>query len=765
MITLDTFLSKVSAFARSKKVPISKYLNHIYSHEGLHGLCVRLKVIYSWYLQILSGNLSYKKDGWGVDRVKGINFPYIRYAHHLNECFASAIKRDDIDYICAVLDVIRCYKFVQGPVKADYVKMLKEDIFFAKPKPPNNSQDLINGLKDMVKELVKVRFTWDPGKDLRWVYTPSSVLLDTNGKLTLSGTIQDFALLHSDKIKDNFYLVNRVGQLEGGSYAPTGKLAIVGEGGLKTRIVAVMSLVDSSICRPIHDFLQDILRCIPQDCMSDQEKGRIYLDNMTRAHRFIGSIDLKQASWHIPTEWLVAVGRELQIPNGILRYFSDCTFNYDTGCGEFSKGKPTCAAMGLPGTFPLFSLTLHCLIRHILKTKFIPDPDCYRLLGDDIIVTSKRLYHELIRTFHNWSIPISAHKTFYSHCLGEFAGSVSFKGNDISSINWTVLDSGSVNSAYRGKPLLLRYANRMGRHVVNLLKPTSDGSKLVKRMSKSNAQEKKVLLSRMKAGGIENIDYCFYRDMLRLFALLPSNLGGFLGQPIRSRFVAHIVSRKESMLNLACRYLLRHITKDEPETVNVYTYMPGHLGYKYQVYLNLVHELVKDVKWVLTMMKAAQKKITGKVKLNSKEKSFYRLFQYLKSISDLGIDSIDKRLTNKGVELAVPIGSTPINGAMSSIPFKDFDSVTQGLVVPVVPLLRDSYYKPVTGFALPLLNKSRSGVIPKEYSKPKLWSLFKRLLKRASVKRQIEESFAYSLGQRSRFRWDRIYCTVRPELR
>lgn len=752
------FLDRVCRFAQSSRVPISKYLKHIYRHEGPKGLITRAKVIYSWYLQILAGNFVYVKEFWAIDRLGGVNYPSLKYAHKLNVLFASAIERNDYKYICAVLDVIKFYSFIEGPDLSDYAKMLRDDIFYTKPDLPPNAADFLKELKATVSEITKVKFTFDPNKDLKWVYTSSSVLLDHEGREDRTGDVATYAFLYDREIQNNGFLVDRYKDLCR-SDRPFGKLIAIGEGGYKTRIVAVMALADSSICRPVHNFLQDMLAAIPNDCLKDQEKGRKYIEERTAKRLFLSSIDLRQASWHIPCIWLTTVGKELGIPFGILKYFTDTVFFYNDAAGKRHIGEPTCAAMGLPGTFPLFSFTLHVVIRTLMRLNLVCDTDCYRLLGDDIVISSRRVADALTRLFEIWKIPVSKHKCFSSTRLAEFAGTIYYKGHDITPVKWSVMSEASINAAYRGQPLLKRYIERFGRHVDMLLKPTSSISQINRRIEKAKGKKKEILERRKKAGGLNNISYSFYLDMVRLFSLLPSTLGGFLGQPTNG-YLSGILKDKKAMLGCACRYLEAYIDSlDSFDEINVFRSLPSCYSYDYKTFWEISLEQDVDAPldgFLAFMMEKTEKKLTSKERRKKKKNDYFRF------LSSLKVMTADPEQTRGRIDLSVTVpAAETVSSNIVKIKLNDFNK-NEGLLIPVVPLLRDTLSKPVTGFAKELLARSKGRIKIKDSQTSLTWSRYQRLIKRASLIRRIKDAETYSLGSQHQFIWDRLYLSIRP---
>lgn len=79
------------------------------------------------------------------------------------------------------------------------------------------------------------------------------------------------------------------------------RLSIKADAEAKSRPFAILDYWTQSALTPLHDQLYSILRCIPQDCTFDQQKGVEVMSQYTKSQMF--SLDLTAATDRFPMQF------------------------------------------------------------------------------------------------------------------------------------------------------------------------------------------------------------------------------------------------------------------------------------------------------------------------------------------------------------------------------------------------------------------------------------------------------------------------------
>jgi len=200
-----------------------------------------------------------------------------------------------------------------------------------------------------------------------------------------------------------------------------GVIKVIQEGGLKARVVAMPNAGAQIAFRPLHKALGQILRIIPQDCTFNQMKGVEWGAEQLKLGKTMYAVDLSSATDNFPLGFQKAVLESLEY-NYSDAFINTCQMKWGYKDDAFSKlvtytkGQP----MGLYGSFVLFSLSHHIVLRAIeVKVK---KEDTYRILGDDIIINDEEVYTNYLSFMKTCHVPISSHKCLISDFYTEFAG-------------------------------------------------------------------------------------------------------------------------------------------------------------------------------------------------------------------------------------------------------------------------------------------------------------------------------------------------------
>jgi hypothetical protein len=198
-----------------------------------------------------------------------------------------------------------------------------------------------------------------------------------------------------------------------------GRISVLQQGGLRARVIAVPVAAAQVAFRPLHEDLNKILRFIPQDCTHDQMSGVTWASDELRKGRVVHAVDLSSATDNFPLGFQTAVLEYLEYPY-VEEFTEFCRLEFGQTSGgntiRYTKGQP----MGLYGSFALFALSHHVLLKRI-ESRFRVN-DTYRILGDDIVISDDRVYSEYLRAMEFLGVPISYHKCLSSDMLTEFAG-------------------------------------------------------------------------------------------------------------------------------------------------------------------------------------------------------------------------------------------------------------------------------------------------------------------------------------------------------
>jgi hypothetical protein len=218
-------------------------------------------------------------------------------------------------------------------------------------------------------------------------------------------------------------------------------------GGTDYRDIAVPNRFIQAALEPISDRLYHLLRRLPKDATFNQERFDIVLVNrVTNDNLYQGSVDLSKATDNLPRSWGIAIveslmahcdltpeermlthifGEEssrIQIEDEARRSWtlfkdvSSANWIDDGYVDHWKVGQP----LGSLPSFALLGITHNLLLEAIgCSIGLLHSP--YVILGDDLVVFSRKLRQKYIRELSSRSIPLSLHKS-YTGELSEFAG-------------------------------------------------------------------------------------------------------------------------------------------------------------------------------------------------------------------------------------------------------------------------------------------------------------------------------------------------------
>lgn len=200
---------------------------------------------------------------------------------------------------------------------------------------------------------------------------------------------------------------------ESGSDLVLGRLSAKVEPAGKIRVFAIADYWTQRIGKPIHQWMEDLLRLLPADCTFDQDLGlRRFIQ---KGNKYIASFDLSSATDRIPRrlyfELFVESKTLGKATQTWLELLTDRWWRVDSSVAQevpakelwtgpsfvrYSTGQP----MGAMSSWPSMALVHHFLIlycAHVCGHGGM-DYDNYAILGDDITIgdrTVAKVYHDL----------------------------------------------------------------------------------------------------------------------------------------------------------------------------------------------------------------------------------------------------------------------------------------------------------------------------------------------------------------------------------
>nr|URG16687.1 MAG: RNA dependent RNA polymerase [Mitoviridae sp.] len=212
-----------------------------------------------------------------------------------------------------------------------------------------------------------------------------------------------------------------------------GEVHFLQEPGYKLRSIASPYRLFQVASKPLQEDLKELLTGIPWDCTHAQDRAFEPIRKAINQGRLIYSVDLSSATDYFPFELQEIVlqtiyGRESPYVK-LFRDVSRATWHSELGDICWKKGQP----LGFNPSFFIFTLT-HGLLLHALNGgKWNHD---FYVVGDDVVILSRTLYDDYIKTLSLLGCPYSPTKSIVSSKLAEFAGKVITSDLVIPQLKW-----------------------------------------------------------------------------------------------------------------------------------------------------------------------------------------------------------------------------------------------------------------------------------------------------------------------------------------
>jgi hypothetical protein len=438
-------VNRFESALQSFKVRIPDFASQIqkvWRCKGTRGLVAELKAIKSWALQILSGKPDYSVPWFKKISYGGFIIP-VRYSSVFRPLIKH-LKSGNYVEIRRILSYLNVYHIVDGPFPPDCVKAVETALQPAPVVDPESNLYWSSLLNLACYAIPRFR---DSGSITREPVPTGQTVAITPGR---NGSYQKYVAAGAPgSVYEDMRTVPAV--FDSGWY-PTnrplfqGNLQFIGDTGGKTRLILIGTPIVQANLLEFQKFLMDQLRSIPTDCTFDQNAGVDFLKSNLRARNTVYSVDLSDATWNFPASLQREVARRIGLTEKKLDFiFGFPVYNpLKKELAFVEKGQ----AMGLNPSFPLFALCHNLVLMGICRSIGVSPVRTFRVLGDDVIITSKPVYQRYLKFLDCYSVPVSKAKTFESSQLGEFAGKIILRGYDVTPIKWKRLVSQSVGQLY-----------------------------------------------------------------------------------------------------------------------------------------------------------------------------------------------------------------------------------------------------------------------------------------------------------------------------
>lgn len=205
-----------------------------------------------------------------------------------------------------------------------------------------------------------------------------------------------------------------------------GRVNASSEPGMKLRVFASPRLIYQAALKPLFEVLMKALESLPSDCTTNQEEGALWAQKEMCAGKTVHSVDTRSATDSFPYCLQREVLVMFRVCQMMLNLLDHCVeglwlapkeFNRGTSTIRWERGQP----LGLLPSFALYAFTHNILLLGICE-KFQRPKDCFRILGDDIVISDDKVHLEYRKALALMRVGISEEKSFSSKAYAEFAG-------------------------------------------------------------------------------------------------------------------------------------------------------------------------------------------------------------------------------------------------------------------------------------------------------------------------------------------------------
>jgi hypothetical protein len=208
-----------------------------------------------------------------------------------------------------------------------------------------------------------------------------------------------------------------------------GEIHAAQENGGKMRMFASPYTVIQALLSPMHNLFDAYRSQLPTDCTYDQLAGARWAQAQMVLGKTVHSVDLSTATCRFPLDLQIYLARQLNLSDehvNALIIASRGTWSVGRELrGPFNRktlnwvvGQP----LGIRPSMSLFSLTHNLLLVGICLERSKEWKDCFRVLGDDVVINDHEVAQSYMEIMDGLGVPISYDKSHQSQWFGEFAG-------------------------------------------------------------------------------------------------------------------------------------------------------------------------------------------------------------------------------------------------------------------------------------------------------------------------------------------------------
>lgn len=190
--------------------------------------------------------------------------------------------------------------------------------------------------------------------------------------------------------------------------------------GMKVRYIANPFRTIQTALSRLKNATELLLRDLPESAVFDQERGVQWVAEKLQKGFKVSSIDLSNCTDYLPLVYQLDLLKTLfpRLEEDIKLFERVSRSYWDTPSGELVKWE-TGQPLGTGPSFSVFTLFHLFLVRSLGG-----DATNFRIIGDDIVMTSKPLASRYLRAMECLKVPISHQKSLFDAGVAEFAGRI-----------------------------------------------------------------------------------------------------------------------------------------------------------------------------------------------------------------------------------------------------------------------------------------------------------------------------------------------------
>lgn len=216
-----------------------------------------------------------------------------------------------------------------------------------------------------------------------------------------------------------------------------GKIGHIQEPGFKLRAVANPFRVYQLALSRFGDQLYELVDSRVCDCTHDQNQGIDWAQQKLKSGHEMFAVDLSDATNQFPLALQLKIVEQIAgVKVEDINLFRDLsTANWLSpthGLVKWTKGQP----LGLYPSFAVFTLAHGVLLEALAVSCGLSETDSFRVLGDDVVISERKLYLLYREALKALDIGVSEDKTISSRFVTEFGGRVIYPDQVITTSKW-----------------------------------------------------------------------------------------------------------------------------------------------------------------------------------------------------------------------------------------------------------------------------------------------------------------------------------------